>query len=159
MTERGEKAAARADSSVLREAMRLYIMEQRRLLQEQGSPPQGRLLTMLLRRGAMTQAEFGRIMGLEKSWASRSVDRLVAQGWVTRSTLEADRRNVQLQLTPAGKQAAREVDGRLSAHANDVLARLPAAARTRVVNALQELCTALQQPPVSPETKTTHDHE
>jgi len=146
---RTSKAAASEDSSVLREAMRLYILEQRRLLHEQGSPPQGRLLTMLLRRGAMTQAEFGRIMGLEKSWASRSVDRLVEQGWVTRSTLETDRRNVQLQLTPAGKLAAREVDERLTAHANDVLERLPVAARARVVGALQELCAALQGQPMA----------
>jgi DNA-binding MarR family transcriptional regulator len=103
------------------------------------------LLVTLLRRGTVTQAEFGRLLGLEKSWVSRSVDKLVEQGWVERSELATDRRNVQLQLTAAGKVAARDVDARMAAHAIDVLDRIPLANRQSVVSALQELSTALQQ--------------
>src|SRR5438309_115076 len=106
--------------------MRLFIGEQRRLLHKEGTPPQARLLVMLLQRGRLPQAEFGRLLGLEKSWVSRSVDKLVEQGWVARSTLATDRRNVQLQLTTAGRTAARAVDARMSAHASEVLDRLPA---------------------------------
>jgi DNA-binding MarR family transcriptional regulator len=134
------------DAAALRDAMRLFIGEQRRVLADQGVPAQGRLLVMLLRRGTVTQAEFGRLLGLEKSWVSRSVDRLVAQGWVERSELPTDRRNLQLQLTAAGKVAARGVDARMTAHANDVLDRLPASERQGVVSALRVLSTALQQP-------------
>jgi DNA-binding MarR family transcriptional regulator len=130
--------------------MRLFIGEQRRLLHDEGTPPQGRLLVMLLQRGTLKQAEFGRLLGLEKSWVSRSVDKLVEQGWVARSTLASDRRNVQLQLTAAGKVAARKVDARMSAHASEVLDRLPVAKRQRVVSALKELCVALQRPSLSP---------
>jgi DNA-binding MarR family transcriptional regulator len=125
--------------------MRLFIGEQRRVLADQGVPAQGRLLVTLLRKGTVTQAEFGRLLGLEKSWVSRSVDKLVAQGWVERSVLATDRRNVQLQLTAAGKTAAREVDARMAAHAIDVLGRVPAAERGRVLDALQELSVALQR--------------
>jgi DNA-binding MarR family transcriptional regulator len=126
--------------------MRMFIGEQRRVLSDQGVPAQGRLLVTLLRQGTVTQAEFGRLLGLEKSWVSRSVDKLVEQGWVERSELPADRRNIQLQLTPAGTVAAREVDSRMSAHANDVLNRIDATERPRVLSALQELCKALQKP-------------
>ncbi|MDB5887542.1 MAG: hypothetical protein JWM03_414 [Rhodocyclales bacterium] len=137
--------------------MRLFICEQRRLLHEEGTPPQARLLVMLLQRGRLTQAEFGRLLGLEKSWVSRSVDKLVEQGWVARSTLATDRRNVQLQLTTAGKAAARAVDARMSAHASEVLDRLPTAKRQRVVGALQELCAALQRPSSSHSSNHTKD--
>jgi DNA-binding MarR family transcriptional regulator len=137
---------AREDSAVLREAMRLFIQAQRRVLSEQGSPPQARLLIMLLRRGTMTQAEFGRLLGLEKSWISRSVDKLVGQGWVTRNPLPTDRRNMQLELTAAGTLVAHEMDKCLDAHANDVLGRLPATARPAVISALQLLCDALHGP-------------
>lgn len=135
-----------SDANVIRDAMRLFIGEQRRVLADQGVPAQGRLLVMLLRRGTVTQAEFGRLLGLEKSWVSRSVDKLVEQGWVERSVLPADRRNLQLQLTPTGKQAAREVDNRMSKHALSVLDRVPAAERQAVLDALQVLVVALQEP-------------
>ena len=125
------------DAAILREAMRLFIGEQRRLL------------VLLLQRGTLTQAEFGRLLGLEKSWVSRSVDKLVALGWVARSTLASDRRNVQLQLTATGKVAARAVDARMSTHASEVLDRLPGSKRQRVVSALKELCAALQRPSLS----------
>jgi DNA-binding MarR family transcriptional regulator len=144
MTQQRKKA--REDSEVLREAMRLFIQAQRRVLSEQGSPPQARLLIMLLRRGTLTQAEFGRVLGLEKSWVSRSVDKLVEQGWVTRSPLPSDRRNMQLELTATGALAAREMDECLSAHASDVLGRLPATRRPAVISALQLLCDALHGP-------------
>lgn len=145
MTPAQSKTPAKTrDAAVLREAMRLFIGEQRRLLHDQGVPLQGRLLVMLLNRGVLTQAEFGRLLGLEKSWVSRSVDKLVEQGWVERSTLATDRRNVQLQLTASGKVAAREVDGRMTEHASGVLDRLSSEQRQRVVDALHELCAALQ---------------
>jgi DNA-binding MarR family transcriptional regulator len=132
---------------VLREVMRLYIIEQRRILADDGMPGQGRLLSLLLRRGSMTQAEFGRLLGFEKSWVSRSVDKLVEHGWVVRSVLPSDRRNIQLELTPAGTLAARAVDERLNAHAEAVLGRLPAAIRTPVVAALRQLRDALLDAP------------
>ncbi|MEC5387586.1 MarR family winged helix-turn-helix transcriptional regulator [Uliginosibacterium sp. H3] len=140
-----QRKQAREDSAVLREAMRLFIQAQRRVLAEQGSPPQARLLIMLLRRGTMTQAEFGRLLGLEKSWVSRSVDKLVEQGWVIRSPVPADRRNMQLELTATGTSAAREMDDYLNAHAMSVLDHLSAESRPAVVGALQQLCEALRK--------------
>ncbi len=136
---------ASADTDVLRDAMRLFITAQRKYLHDGGTPPQGRMLVTLLRRGTVTQAEFGRCLGLEKSWVSRSVDKLVQQGWVLRNTLESDRRSVQLQLTEGGKLAAREVEARMNAHAHGVLQTLPEDSRERLIAALRELRDALQE--------------
>jgi DNA-binding MarR family transcriptional regulator len=136
---------ASSDTEILRDAMRLFITGQRKHLHDGATLPQGRMLVTLLRRGSVTQAEFGRILGLEKSWVSRSVDKLVQMGLVTRSTLEGDRRSVQLQLSDAGQVAAHEVQERMNAHASSVLQALPDNARERVIAALRELRGVLQK--------------
>lgn len=136
---------ASSDTEILRDAMRLFITAQRKHLHDSGALPQGRMLVTLLRRGSLTQTEFGRILGLEKSWVSRSVDKLVQMGLVTRSTLENDRRSVQLQLSDAGQVAAHEVQERMNTHAGGVLQALPDSARERVVAALRELRDVLQK--------------
>lgn len=134
-----------SDTEILRDAMRLFIIAQRKHLHDGGALPQGRMLVTLLRHGSVTQAEFGRMLGLEKSWVSRSVDKLVQLGLVTRSTLENDRRSVQLQLSDAGKVAALEVQEHMNTHAGGVLQALPDSDRARVIAALRELRDVLQK--------------
>lgn len=136
---------ASSDTEILRDTMRLFITAQRKHLHDGASLPQGRMLVTLLRRGSLTQAEFGRMLGLEKSWVSRSVGKLVQMGLVTRSTLESDRRSVQLLLSDAGKVAALEVQERMNTHADGVLQALPDSARERVVAGLRELRDVLQK--------------
>ncbi|MFT3735897.1 MAG: helix-turn-helix domain-containing protein [Rhodocyclaceae bacterium] len=60
------------DAAILREAMRLFMFEQRRLLSELDAP-QARMLIVLLRKKELLQSELGRLLGLEKSWVSRAV--------------------------------------------------------------------------------------
>ncbi|GAA5169840.1 MarR family winged helix-turn-helix transcriptional regulator [Viridibacterium curvum] len=135
---------SRRDAEILREAMRLFMYEQRRLLADL-DVPQARMLIVLLRRAPLLQSELGRLLALEKSWVSRAVDKLVALGWVTRNALPEDRRAVQLTLSPAGLRAAREVDEQMNAHAESVLSRLPRETRSQVMPALQALCDALHE--------------
>jgi DNA-binding MarR family transcriptional regulator len=131
----------------MRELVRLYLIQQRRAAHAQDLPPQGRLLILIQKHGPLTQAEFGRIAGMEKSWVSRAVDRLVAAGWVERQPLESDRRCLQLYLTPAGEALAREVDQRMTANAEQLFATLSAAEQTSVSTALSLLLTALTANP------------
>lgn len=129
----------------LRELVALYLARQRRHIADEGLPPQGRLLLHLRRLGAVTQGEFGRAVGLDKSWISRVVDRFVADGFVERVPLPQDRRCLLLRLTPAGAELAAQVDARLGAHAAQLLAGIPAAERPAIAQAIARLTAALAQ--------------
>lgn len=135
----------------LRDLVGLYVRAQRRYMQEQQLQPQDHLLLHLRRLGPVTQGEFGRNAGLDKSWISRVVDRFVDDGLVERVPLAEDRRCLQLRLTPAGVERARKVDQRLTAHAAQMLAGLPESAQPALSEALQVLIDALQ-PAEEPES-------
>ncbi|MET7013396.1 MarR family winged helix-turn-helix transcriptional regulator [Uliginosibacterium flavum] len=128
----------------MRELVQLYLVRQRRYAHEQGLPPQGRMLMLLQKNGPLTQAEFGRVVGLEKSWVSRMLDRMVADGWVERMPLESDRRCLQLHLTPAGLELAGRVDTQLTGHAESLLAGLAEADQAQLAAALAPLIDALR---------------
>lgn len=129
----------------MRELVQLYLVRQRRYAHEQGLPPQGRMLMLLQKNGPLTQAEFGRVVGLEKSWISRAVDRLVADGWVERIPLESDRRCLRLHLTPAGLDVAARVDAQLTGHAESLLAGLVEAEQAQLATALTPLIDLLHR--------------
>ncbi len=129
----------------LRELVGLYLLRQRRHIADAGLPPQGRLLLHLQRLGAVTQGEFGRAVGLDKSWISRVVDRFVAEGFVERVPLPQDRRCQRLHLTPAGAELAAQVDAHLGTHAAALLAGIDDAERPAIAAALARLTDALRQ--------------
>ena len=71
------------------------------------------------------------VVGLSHSGAVRLVDRLAAAGLVERR-VGADGRAVALQLTPAGRRAARRVLARREAALETALAQLTARERTEL---------------------------
>jgi DNA-binding MarR family transcriptional regulator len=102
---------------------------------------------LLLRHGAVSQTEFGRFAGLEKSWVSRIVERYEEEGLVERQALASDRRCLQLRLTPAGVRKAQEIDGVLTAHAEAFFRTLPAASHDSLQAALAQIVEALHRTP------------
>ncbi len=79
----------------------------------QGQP---RLLECLLRTGPRNQRELGEECGVDPSTLSRSVDRLVEAGLVTRTQDPACRRCQKVTLTESGRRAAERVSAQ---HAED----------------------------------------
>ena len=97
----------------MRELVRLYLIKQRRFAHDQGLSSHGRLLILIQKHGPLTQGEFGRIAGMEKSWVSRIVDRFVADGLIERRPLESDRRCLEQMCIRARLEAAsRDILGR-----------------------------------------------
>ena len=101
---RGLRDAMRAQKAPEHEAL---TMDQVRLLK-------------ILRHEPRSLGELAERHGVTPSTMSRSVDVLVRRGWVSRESDPADRRQVILQLTDAGKAAQAEMDR----HAEDSLTRL-----------------------------------
>ena len=107
------------DPRELRLAVARLENEKRRLLRKeflqldiplgQGQP---RLLECLLRTGPRTQRELGEECGIDVSTLSRSVDRLVEAGFVTRTQDPACRRCQKIALTESGRLAAERVVAR-----------------------------------------------
>ena len=120
-------------------------MLQRRFITAQGLTPQVRLLILLRKLGPVTQSEFGRIAGFEKSWISRLLDRFVEEGMVERVPMASDRRSMQIHLTPAGAKRARQVDALLAKHAEKLMEGIAPDAQPRIAEALDILTQALQQ--------------
>lgn len=130
---------------ILRELARRYVQSQKQALAEYGVVGQGQctLLTLLGRQGALSQQQLGAQSGLEKSWVSRGIDRLVDQGWAERSIPEADKRRCLVSLTPAGQMQFAALEAYLNAHALHLLDRVPKAQRSAVEDALQVLYRCL----------------
>lgn len=129
----------------LRELVGLYLARQRRHAHEQGLAQTDRLLMLLHRHGAVSQTEFGRLAGLDKSWVSRIVERYAEDGLVERRPLESDRRCIELHLTPSGAEKALAIDRVLTAHAEAFFGTLPTSTHENLRQALGLILEALQQ--------------
>jgi DNA-binding MarR family transcriptional regulator len=136
---------------VVREFVRLFLFHQRRVAHEQGLPPKARMLMLLCRYEPLTQSEFGRLLGLEKSWVSRGVEHLVEEGWVERKTLASDRRSVLLTVTPKGREQAQQLEACFNTHAQAIFSQIPPARQALIVEGLQDMIAILakQGPDVS----------
>lgn len=77
-----------------------------------------------LRRRSMTIAAVAEELSLTHSAASRTVDRLVRDGWVRRVENPADRRQKILTLTPEGMALMEDIEGKLTTGIEYLAARL-----------------------------------
>ena len=77
-----------------------------------------------LRRRSMTITEVATELSLTHSTASRTVDRLVCDGWVRRVENPADRRQKVLTLTAEGVALMQDIEGKLTAGIEFLAARL-----------------------------------
>lgn len=73
-------------------------------------PQQVRLMRLLGDGGAVTARTLSRATSADPSSVGRAIDGLVALGWVRRERGAVDRREVQLELTAAGKAMGRKLD-------------------------------------------------
>ncbi len=128
---------------VLREFVRLYLYQQRRLAHEAGMPARSRMLMLLCRHEPVTQSELGRVLGLEKSWVSRGVDQLVEEGWVTRTADTSDRRCVRLAVTEKGRAQAMALEDCFNRQTSALFSRMSPGHLPGFLAGLQELNSIL----------------
>jgi DNA-binding MarR family transcriptional regulator len=72
--------------------------------------PQADALAVIGQAEPIALKDLGRLLIAEAGHPSRLVDRLVEAGLVERRAAKADRRRVELKLTPAGRRLARRVE-------------------------------------------------
>src|SRR6059058_4003051 len=71
--------------------------------------PQFRMLVVLCAEGPLRSGLLSDQLGIHQSTLTRLADRLVAQGWVRRELNAESRREVMVDLTPAGRELVTKV--------------------------------------------------
>ena len=71
-------------------------------------PGQGRILTLLMEKGTMTQRELITVTGRRSATLSEQLENMEHAGYITRKRNEQDKRNVDVTLTEAGMAAAED---------------------------------------------------
>jgi DNA-binding MarR family transcriptional regulator len=130
---------------LLREVARLYTRAQRVTADCcRTTNTQCHILTELGRTGAQPMVELGQRLCLEKSWISRAVDTLVAEGLVAKKANPEDARSWIVTLTAAGKRRVQQLNETLDARATQLLLSLSDAERAQVTRSLQLVLDALR---------------
>ncbi|WP_022880595.1 MarR family winged helix-turn-helix transcriptional regulator [Gryllotalpicola ginsengisoli] len=106
------------------------------------SLPQFRVLVLLSTDGPTRVGSLAEHVGANPSTFSRSVDRMVAAGWVVRTGNPESRREVLLELTDDGRWLVESVTARRRREIETVLERMPPSQRAALVRALRSFSEA-----------------
>lgn len=98
----------------------------------------------LLEHGPLSPATIADRLDLSRPSVTALVDRLERAGYVTRTPDPADRRAVQVALQPATWRAFAQVYRPLGERVHSSTARIPAAERRRVIEALAAMSEAFE---------------
>jgi DNA-binding MarR family transcriptional regulator len=104
--------------------------------------PQLRLLVIVASRGPLNLAAVADALGVNPSNATRACDRLVVAGLLDRRDNPADRRNLLLELTPAGRRLVERVMEQRRAAIGEILERMPPARRRALAGPLRSFAAA-----------------
>jgi len=113
---------------------------------EEITPGQLRALVILSSQGAQRAGVLAQMLGVHPSTFTRTVDRLAAGGWVTRSENPDSRREVLVELTTRGERAVAAVTRGRRRELAQVLATLPPQDQRRVVEGFEIFAQAYGEP-------------
>lgn len=94
------------------------------------------VLAALDENGPLSQADIGRVLGLDRNNVNGIVVRLEGRGSVTRAPDPGDRRRNVVTITPAGRVALGEIQGDADAVQAELLAALSAGEREDLIRLL-----------------------
>ena len=103
--------------------------------------PQFRALVVLTR-GSLKVSALAKQLDIQPSTATRLCDRLVRRRFVTRRVDEANRREVILSLSPAGRALVRNATMRRRRQIASIMTRVPERHCSMIIEALTAFCHA-----------------
>jgi DNA-binding MarR family transcriptional regulator len=150
--QRGTAGADEVVTAVLTASRLLVAVSARSLalVEDTLTLPQFRMLVVLDARGALSLTRLAEHLAVNPSTAMRMADRLVTIGAVARRGNQADRREVRLELTEAGRRTVTEATARRRAEIASVVAAIPEDQRADLVRALRTFAVAGGEPPALP---------
>lgn len=109
--------------------------------------PQFRVLVVLDGAGPLRMGILGDAIGVLPSTLSRSIDRIVAAGWVRRTTKPANRREVLIELTTAGQKLVTNALEQRRNNIAEIMSVLSADQRSAIVAAFELFSDAAGETP------------
>lgn len=125
-------------ATLLRDVTRLYVRAQRDTVACCGARTTARchVLGELARSGPLRLTDLAKGLGADKSWTSRAVASMTAEGLLACVSAERDARVVHVKLTKKGEKTWHAMDAALRQHARGALERLAPDDRVVVQRAL-----------------------
>lgn len=108
---------------------------------------QYRALVVLASRGPQRVSDLARALDVTPSTAGRMCDRLVRKGLITRTRDDLDRREVNLEVTAAGRTTVMDVINRRRSEVCSLLTSIPLGSRRELVDSLRLLSAATGDAP------------
>ena len=115
---------------------------------------QFRTLVVLAGHGPSRLNRLAERLDVQASTALRTVDRLIEAGFVARRENQADRREVVIELTRAGRRLVDSVTRRRRAAIEQVVRAMPSGRRRDLVEALIAFAAAADEPLVTADAAT-----
>ena len=112
---------------------------------------QGWLMILLKNRGTLTQRELGEITGRRSATLSEQLEGMDNSGYITREKCEADRRNVDVTLTPQGYEIACQVEANRAEVAQRLFSVLDEQEKRSLTELLQKLADTWAELPAENE--------
>jgi len=116
---------------------------------EETTLAQYRALVVLASRGPQRMVDLAKALEVTPSTAGRMCDRLLRKGLIRRHRARADRREVQVSITAAGRAVVDDATARRRALLAEILGRLTPAQQSAVAGALQAFAAAAGEVPDS----------
>jgi DNA-binding MarR family transcriptional regulator len=148
----GQEAAGDAVVDAVLTASRTLVGVAERSLgaaAEETTLAQYRALVVLASRGSQRMVDLAAALDVTPSTAGRMCDRLLRKELIRRHRARADRREVQVSITPAGRAVVDEATARRRALLAEILGRLTPAEQASVAQALRAFATAAGEVPDS----------
>jgi len=120
------------------------------LLHSPFSLTEARIIYELAQRASVTATELGRELGIDAGYLSRILQRFERDGLLVRASSETDRRQSQLSLTRAGRDAFTPLDARSREQIGTLLGALPEPAQAALVAAMGRIETLLGERRTAP---------
>lgn len=105
----------------------------------EGKASRARVLALLREEGHITQRELTERLGVQPSSASEAVGKLEAAGCITRAPSPADRRMVELALTPQGEREAAQAEAQRAQRHEEMFSCLDAGEQAQLLALLEKL--------------------
>lgn len=113
---------------------------------EEVTLPQFRILVIVTGSGAMRIGALAARMNAVPSTFSRTIDRMVTDGWVHRAVSPENRREVMIDVTSKGSDLVNRATELRRREIADVLASMPVSDRNAVAAALSKFSAAAGEP-------------
>lgn len=134
----GEPAALKqhVGYAIRRAQLRTYQSFFETLAALEVTPARYTLLLLIRENPGIRSVNLARMLAVARSGLVKLMDEFDRQQWIVRETLQSDRRNQAISLTPLGRRKLKQLESAVAGHEARITSRLSAAERRQLLDIL-----------------------